>query len=367
VRELSGKIDELAQPDKLRANAFTPAEIENVLALARAVFEKLDQAQQEPRCVFITGTNIDSLLPYVQASRAFARLAMIQLYHARVKGDFGEAEQALRRPLRLARDLRPRGGMVIQLVSFAIERIALSAVSEFTLTQEGLDAQACDRLLALLTEHQRDPLSIVEEAFRMEYIVARNAIDDLQTARRSVEEFTPLWQGTDVGCPDWATQLYHADWENEISVCNRFFSGVLAGAGRPMCEVLARKLDAADVAKVKAKGGVLTAELMGKVESFFAGIARNEALLAGTQCLVAVRRYVLVHGQPPVDLENAAREAGLSAVPTDPFSGQPMRYKVVNGKPVVYSVGQDLKDDGGTPETFNTQPPSGDIVYEIGG
>ena len=70
--------------------------------------------------------------------------------------------------------------------------------------------------------------------------------------------------------------------------------------------------------------------------------------MAGVECLTAVRRYALTHGSLPDNLEVAAREAGLKAVPTDPYSGGPMHYKVIDGKPVVYSVGSDRKDDGGT-------------------
>jgi len=366
VRELMVKIDDLAQPDKLRANAFPPAEIENVLGMARRALEKLDQAQQKPRCVFVSGTNIDSFLPYAQASRAFARLAMIQLYHARLKGDFDQAELVIRRTLRLARDLRPRGFIVTQLVSFALERLVLSAMGDFTLTQEGLGTRECDRLLALLAEHRRDPLSLVEEALRMEYIMVRNTLEDLRTGRRSAEEFARQ-HGTEAAkYADLAAEIHHTDWEREVNVCNRFFAGALAAARHPIHEVLATEPRADEADRIRAKGGVVTAELFPPIETFFPGVARHEALVAGTQCLVAVRRYVLVHGEPPPDLAEATRDAGLSCVPTDPFSGQPMRYKVVNGKPVVYSVGQNLTDDGGTAESFDTRPPSGDILYEMG-
>ncbi len=36
-----------------------------------------------------------------------------------------------------------------------------------------------------------------------------------------------------------------------------------------------------------------------------------------------------------------------ATVPTDPFTGKPMRYKRVDGGCVIYSVGRNLQDDGG--------------------
>ena len=37
----------------------------------------------------------------------------------------------------------------------------------------------------------------------------------------------------------------------------------------------------------------------------------------------------------------------LPAVPVDRFDGNPLRYRVIDGMPLVYSIGSDGKDDGG--------------------
>jgi hypothetical protein len=58
------------------------------------------------------------------------------------------------------------------------------------------------------------------------------------------------------------------------------------------------------------------------------------------------------------------REAGLKAIPTDPFDGKPMRVGVLKGQPVVYSVGKDGHDDGAQKDSnFDTQP--GDLIYHM--
>ncbi len=44
----------------------------------------------------------------------------------------------------------------------------------------------------------------------------------------------------------------------------------------------------------------------------------------------------------------------LPSVPLDPCDGQPMRYAVRDGKPVVYSIGVDLNDDGGVAPFLKT-------------
>jgi hypothetical protein len=53
---------------------------------------------------------------------------------------------------------------------------------------------------------------------------------------------------------------------------------------------------------------------------------------------VSVESYRSEHGQLPNSLPSAF---------SDPFDGQPLRYKKLAKGYVVYSVGEDGKDDGG--------------------
>ena len=63
-----------------------------MLAKAAPALEKLDRAQRRSRCVFLTGLRWDAVLPHAQASRQLAHLEVIELCHARLKGDFDEAQ-----------------------------------------------------------------------------------------------------------------------------------------------------------------------------------------------------------------------------------------------------------------------------------
>ncbi|MBN1443872.1 MAG: hypothetical protein JXA90_14270 [Planctomycetes bacterium] len=59
----------------------------------------------------------------------------------------------------------------------------------------------------------------------------------------------------------------------------------------------------------------------------------------------ALRGYQQEHGALPEKLEDLV-PAFLDAVPADPYDGQPLRYS--RQKRLVYSVGEDLVDDGGS-------------------
>jgi hypothetical protein len=77
------------------------------------------------------------------------------------------------------------------------------------------------------------------------------------------------------------------------------------------------------------------------VESFHGMLAERE----GARLVVALRMYVARKGRLPAALQDLVDEKILSAVPTDPFSGKPMRYSAE--RRIVWSVGPDEVDDGG--------------------
>ena len=92
---------------------------------------------------------------------------------------------------------------------------------------------------------------------------------------------------------------------------------------------------------------------------------KSEGDLFATRLIVATRRYELAHdGKLPENLQ-ALVPTYLAAVPDDPFDGKPFRYSPE--KKIVYSVGKNLVDDGGSVERLK---PSGhydpkDLVYAL--
>ncbi len=64
--------------------------------------------------------------------------------------------------------------------------------------------------------------------------------------------------------------------------------------------------------------------------------------------VIALARYHLQSHRWPDDLDDLVPQF-LPEIPPDRFTGEPLRYHVVNEKPIVYSVGADRDDDGGQP------------------
>jgi hypothetical protein len=93
---------------------------------------------------------------------------------------------------------------------------------------------------------------------------------------------------------------------------------------------------------------------------------QGQALLRSAAAALAVERFRQKQRRWPGGLAELVPEF-LRAVPDDPFDGKPLRFARAGEGVVVYSVGQDGKDDGGRPNTLNTYQPGTDVGFRLGG
>ena len=114
--------------------------------------------------------------------------------------------------------------------------------------------------------------------------------------------------------------------------------------------------------RIESQGGVR----FGLLRNFFdlTRIPEWEARAREThgafQCLLAMESYRLDNGDFPRSWESMV-PAYLSSIPKDPITGDPLLYRVVEGRPVLYSRGWDEDDDGGQGQPWpNPNPPEGD-------
>jgi hypothetical protein len=91
---------------------------------------------------------------------------------------------------------------------------------------------------------------------------------------------------------------------------------------------------------------------------------RKHALARCGVALLAVERHRLATGSWPETLQ-ALVPRYLTAVPRDPFDGQPIRYRRLPDGVVVYSVGHDETDDGGTIDRKNPTRPGTDLGFRL--
>jgi hypothetical protein len=360
-------------------------------------FEKLSRAQERKRCVFETGIDNFSVLPHCEASRTVVRVVAMRTDRDLDPGDLDRAIGGVETVLRLARDLRPRGGLICQLVSFALDNASVGNIVPSILRSPGITTEHCDRLLALLITHESegaDPF----EGHKAEYLRRRKLVHDIEHRKGPLFDAQLMKQagieGNTVGerlvakeeRPEWPSDFgkqgkqvdailrryTQAHFAHEAVLLNRYYRSLLGLADRPYHErpqAIERLEQDAEQEAQRANLFLFlySSPAIGTIGAFENACWKRVTILRGTQCLIALKRWQLEHDGLPENLLAAVKAAGMPAVPIDPFSGQPLRMTTIEGQPVIYSVGRDGQDDKALVEYAPGQSGDsrGDILFRL--
>ena len=358
-----------------------PAErIDAVLAEFKDGFRKLDLAQQRPRCVFAIGLTLDSPLSHAQVARTAAQALRLEASRLLDRGEVRRPIDNVGKMLRISRDLRPRGAAICQLVSVAIDGLVRVSIEAF-LGHPRIKAEQCDALLRLLAEHRARAIDPFKAGIKGEYVVVRSTfravhqgirttleaqgrpvdakLDRAGTARLlgellfAFDHEGALPEGEDL------RKIEDPDFQGRMARLVDLF-GLEAAQDRQSADEFTRTLLEAGpthAARVEALDRMITAHIRGKPATIFRlcctdfrshtlSTARDEVYLGAAESLIAVRRWQLTNaGATPTDLAESCRASALPGVPLDPFSGSPLKLTVIDGEPVIYSVGDDGRDD----------------------
>jgi hypothetical protein len=118
-------------------------------------------------------------------------------------------------------------------------------------------------------------------------------------------------------------------------------------AGRPCHEQVAADRAFDVETKELPTNPRLARKLLGQVRRAGTVFRCKHAHVRSLVAAIAAERYRRAHGTWPKTLDDLS-PAFLAAVPPDPFDGAPLRYKRLADGIVVYSVGPDGIDNGGT-------------------
>jgi hypothetical protein len=346
-------------------------------------FQKLDAAQQRPRCMFETGIGLMALLPHAQTAREVARALEMKTQRDVEQGKLDDALRNIERLLRLSRDLRPRGPLISQLVSISLYNICCNDLVKRIFASPDLTPQHCDQLLAALIKHEQQASEPFVEGLRSEYVMTRMALHDIQhrtgefDPKRMREEFE--LQSDSIGAVILAfgtaedvtgqlaaqidariAKMTAEDYARERALLNDAYESLLSVTDQPFAEQV-RRVEAANA--VFRNQSQLVSLFEGGNPRAFDAFVRAKGLLHGTQCLVALRRWELTQpGVAPADLESVCKAAGLKEIPRDPYSDGPLRMTQVANRVVVYSIGNDGKDDKAAIDWNYGQQP-GDFIF----
>jgi hypothetical protein len=343
---------------------------------------------------------LETLVPHAQAAVKAIRLWDLQADRDVRRGDFSAAIAAVGKSLRLGRDLRPRGPMIVQKISFAIDQVVTMTMSRSFLTSPDLTAEHCDRLIDLLRRHEAEAVDPYPTGVKMEAVILRSHLhvleagdvieigddrrpverklnrlevakyvsDNFQTKRTAAAGPVPpppvgeearrleeLAANLDQLRPAMALDHEAIHESARVLLAARTYRDRV----RALDGLLPLFLDKPDNGRWLVK--YLSPDYHGHIRTCANGSLYTRSAL----CLLALRRWQLTHPDTPPTLEAACKEAGLPGVPTDPYSDAPL--KMANGPagPIIYSVGADGDDDGAIKDSDYDRKPDGDILFAM--
>ena len=335
-----------------------PAEIENLAIVLRELAEPLAVVHraaglrgEQPIPIPADPAAFDaSTLPQPQAVRVASYAVMLETAAAAARNDPPTVVAAGRAGLSLARAVGDQPTTLGALV-----RVALAAVAARSAERVLAWSEPADDLADWQAEFTREAaVPLARSALRLE----RASFDLTMTNLGNGVATNPnMGFGQSVG---WQF-LVRPVWTADHAAGLRAFNRLLAELDRPPHQrVGPRGLYSDD-----PTGPRMTQLLLPALDKTLTACIRHEANMRVAATAVACERHRRQTGRWPVTLADLT-PALLPAMPTDPFDGQPLRYKRTEDGVVVYSVGEDKADDGGKPLTRGEKGTNvGDVVFRL--
>jgi len=98
-------------------------------------------------------------------------------------------------------------------------------------------------------------------------------------------------------------------------------------------------------------------------EKYYHRAFRCRAIRDALVVTSAIMRYRLEHDDLPEQLDQLIQAGYLNSLPADPFSGRSFVYRKADKDFLLYSLGPDFDDDGGTRSNRNDDVVNGDDVF----
>ena len=291
-------------------------------------------------CLIPAGMSLDTKLPYLANFRQLTRLLCVEGRHYEWEGEWDKALGSYLDGLKLAQDTARRGALIHKLVSLACEAMLLkeirACVSQGEVDEPAL-APLAERLAAL--EGSRVSLS---EVLLWEFSYLRMSLPDL-----AADPAKYLGEAARLNRPDLgkAEDNLEAYYREAIARCKQPYPIV---ADLPLAE----------------PADPLSAMFAPPLAPLHAKSVRGDVDFIGTATVVALERHRLAHGEYPKELAQLV-PAFLPAVPQDLFDEQPLKYAREGDSYILYSVGENMVDDGGVPPPEPALERFHDIVFHL--
>ncbi len=301
---------------------------------------------------------LNTLLEDQQRSRNVVQLLLHDALQCDQRQDMKGALTSCQAALNAARSLGDEPLAISQLVRTAGVFLACQGV-ERALAQGELRAEDLTGMQNLLADEETFPeLSIVA---RGERALWHEMFDAMESGDVSISEMAD-------GRSDGNERLFgfvyrdniRAQHPTMLALMNRWIAIVqLPMSGQSEAE---QQLN--QEVRVLRGSAMLAALPLGGMPKLGDASRRKHALIRCTITALAAERYRLTHNKWPVSLDKLCPQF-LNGVPSDPFDGEPLRYRRVEDGVIIYSISSDETDNDGNLDREHSNQPGVDIGIRL--
>jgi hypothetical protein len=297
------------------------------------------------------------LLPHAQSMRSAVRSMKIEFEILVREQKLDAAIDNLQTRIATGETLRHDPILICMLVRIAIQGINLEDVRRLGATGQLNDAQLVrlQQLIRPIDIHAQLPDALIGER-----AMSFHAFHGPLSAGGDFGNVKPretTHEVGEVGRPEDCAMAMQLLTEM-LEASKQSPPEALAGAERIEKDIKALGAGESPVGRLRY---VLTLTLTPAVGAVVNADARGEVMRDMTDAALAVQRYSLKHGAAPKTWDDLVPEF-LPRIPQDAYLAQPLQLLVKDDRVLLYSVGDNLTDDGGATDENGLKP---DIVIEV--
>ena len=287
---------------------------------------------------------INAILPHAQEARTLARLLTLSAHVRAHEGNASEAVNDTAAVFAVSESLRGEPLLISQLIRIATHAVGCELTADM-LPFCNWNDEELTRLQSAIG--RADFRAEVLRAIHGERAICLHTMDTTSGLVFRVSSKLKILE-----LLQEATAGLDVSWQEATKRCTEIDTQMKAASG-------------GSFSRLKYWGAILM--LPALRQSVIAG-TRAEARQNSLIVTIAAYRYRLKHGEFPKSLDDLrdlipGNDSAKIQRLTDPFDGQPLKFKTDDARIIIYSVSDDLIDDSGVID--GEDPRGGDLGYSI--
>lgn len=317
--------------------------------------ETIEIIREGLRCHICQAPEINSLDDFLPCLSLWRSIAYVMALKARSERQAGQYAQSAQSCL----DVLKFGGMIQADAESLIQYLVGVAVLElgFEQCRQLANASGPDESLLMKLSEQIGQLDSFDQglirSFKVEYKMFSNLIDDMAEGRLDLGE-SPKSDMQRIGMKYGLKRFFHPNATKKVTADH--FRKLINNASVPYSKMKPIDLSQNEL-NIEGKSRwslMMTPNPVGKIlgDMLLPALGRVlerrcniDCSAAATRLILACNVYRMRMNELPDTLESLVPKY-VKSIPSDPYDGQPFKYS--KSKAIVYSVGKDLKDSGGS-------------------